>query len=178
MSVTKAIAILNGASNKLFEKAQACRKRQDAEKPKIKPAIQGDNLDGALQHVKNILNEEHTGIKCLRIATRLKEIVAKIDSSKNETMANFVLTSETIFQGLDLQNLIDFTRDFEKEFGKFPNPLGLPPVSTPERVNDYLVNYAHQNNLTLPPNYSAKTHASQDEFLGFLEQYQKNFLKE
>lgn len=112
-------------------------------------------------------------------------------------MAKFVLTSETIFQGLDLQNvkiffrqkkkkliysfslqLIDFTRDFEKEFGKFPNPLGLPPVSTPERVNDYLVNYAHQNNLTLPPNYSAKTHASQDEFLGFLEQYQKNFLKE
>lgn len=56
--------------------------------------------------------------------------------------------------------------------------MGLPPVSTPERVNDYLVNYAHQNNLTLPPNYSAKTHASQDEFLGFLEQYQKNFLKE
>lgn len=65
-------------------------------------------MNGAKDIVKKILSDRLGLAVYISLAARLKEISAKIETSKKETMAKDVLSSEAIFNELKINDVRNF----------------------------------------------------------------------
>lgn len=65
-------------------------------------------MNGAKDIVKKILSDRLGLAVYISLAARLKEIAAKIETSKKEAMAKDVLSSEAIFNELKINDVRNF----------------------------------------------------------------------
>lgn len=72
--------------------------------------------------------------------------------------------------------MVRFTNDFEREYGKLGTWGRYYWDIDEEKIDDYLLNYAKENNLVLPDN-TTRGHATKDDLLELFEQYEKRYNK-
>ncbi|CAM8953858.1 unnamed protein product [Rhodiola kirilowii] len=129
----------------LQRQARKCEKEENAEKLKVKKAIEKGNMDGARIYAENAIRKRTEQMNYLRLSSRLEAVVARLDtqakmSTITKSMGSIVKSLESSLNTANLQKMSETMDQFEKQFVNMEvqaefmesSMAGSTSLSTPE----------------------------------------------
>lgn len=153
-----------------------CCASLQAEKLKIKKAIEKGNTEGAKIYAQNAIRKKHEYLNYLKLASRLDAVVSRLDSQAKmnmvtKNMGAIVKNLDVALQSNNLEKIASTMNAFEKQFENLDlqtqvvdEVMGAQAaLSTPEdEVNTLIGQVALEHNIdisTSMPSASSAVHA-------------------
>ncbi|XP_021749777.1 ESCRT-related protein CHMP1B-like [Chenopodium quinoa] len=136
---------LKFTSKSLLRQAKKCEKEEEAQKLKIKKAMEKGNTDGARICAENAIRKRNEQMNYLRLSSRLDAVVARLDTQAkmqtvSKSMGSIVKSLNSSLTTGNLQKMSETMDQFEKQFVNMEvqaefmesSMAGSTSLSTPE----------------------------------------------
>ncbi|KAJ2955739.1 hypothetical protein NQZ79_g8302 [Umbelopsis isabellina] len=108
-------------SKQLLNQSKRATKDENAEKTKLKTAIQKGNMEGARLHAANAIRKKNESLNLLRLSSRIDAVASRVQTAVTMhqvtgSMANVVKGMDKAMQSMNLEKISMVMDKFESQF--------------------------------------------------------------
>lgn len=159
MGIEDTLFQLRMSAKQLEKLAQKAQKQQEAERAKVKKALEQKNVEGAQIYAENAIRKKNEYLNFLRLASRVDAVSSKVKSavamqSVAKNIGSVTKSLESAMAAMDLEKVSKIMDQFEKQFTDLDVKSGVMEssmssamtLSTPQAEVDSLIKQVADEN--------------------------------
>lgn len=108
-------------SKQMARSAKKCDKNMEAQKTKLKKAMEQGNMEGAKIYAQNVIREKNQSLNFLRLGSRIDAVASRLETAirmqeVNKAMVMTVKGMSNAMKSMQVEQIASTMADFEKSF--------------------------------------------------------------